>query len=79
MLNPQRWGAAGGQWGGHTPNQKEGYMDFKGGGDGDGGDAMLFDVGGDDEDDDEEVQSPKYEKAPSKRDTMCMFACMAQE
>ena len=54
MLNPQRWGAAGGQWGNGTV-QKEGYGQFGSEG------AMVFDIGEDEDDDDEKTPSKTKE------------------
>ncbi|KIP09764.1 hypothetical protein PHLGIDRAFT_126067 [Phlebiopsis gigantea 11061_1 CR5-6] len=50
MLNPQRWGAAGGQWGAGSV-QKEGYGQFGSEG------AMVFDIGEDEDEDDEKTPS----------------------
>ena len=62
MLNPQRWGASGTQWGAGV-GQKEGYGQFSG----EGG-ATVFDIGMDEEDEeDEELRRT----AINKKDTRC--------
>lgn len=62
MLNPQRWGASNTQWGGGSTIPRDGYVDFN-----KGGDAMLFDVGGDEDEDDNEKEGQE----DSKRDARC--------
>lgn len=47
MLNPQRWGASGMQWGGQAETNRSGYVDFEKGQNA----AMVFDIGDNEEDD----------------------------
>ena len=56
MLNPQRWGGSGTQWGGgnQNNNERDGYVDFEKSQNG----AMVFDIG-DDEEEDEEKRNEK--------------------
>lgn len=55
MLNPQRWGASGMQWGSAQPdNARNGYVDFA-----KGTDATLFDVGVDEDDEGDEKSHDK--------------------
>lgn len=64
MLNPQRWGAAGSQWGGNGATGREGYAEFN-----QGTNTTLFDIGGDDDDEEDEKVAEKAKA--DRRDVRC--------
>lgn len=72
MLNPQRWGAAGGQWGTGAV-QKEGYGQFGNEG------TTVFDIGDDEDEDDEKTPSKSKERKTQGHNVAGRFTLYSHE